>query len=134
MQGERPSREYFRALLRSKIWEKYDELQKRFKELKRGVGKAKIRNKEIKEEIDAHLVLLERSIKETREGMKKFTNSFERSIKELHTRTISEDTTKHLQKFVEEHLPYLPPSTEIDNIVEEMLNVAEMRLKKKGSE
>lgn len=134
MQGERPSREYFRALLRSKIWEKYDELQKRFKELKRGVGKAKIRNKEIKEEIDAHLVLLERSIKETREGMKKFTNSFERSIKELHTRTISEDTTKHLQKFVEEHLPYLPSSTEIDDIVEEMLNVAEMRLKKKGSE
>jgi len=92
----------------------------------------KIRNKKAKDRISALLTLTERSLDDMKESIRVFENSANNWIKKLKTRTVSEDTWKSLQKFANENLR-IP--IEIDDIVKELINIAEIYFKsKKGKE
>jgi hypothetical protein len=101
---EELSKEHFQALSESNIWETYEELKKRFKELKIAIGNLKIKNEKVKEEINAHLVLTEGSVEEMKESIKIFENCFAESLERLRKCVISESTLKELQRFGEEYL------------------------------
>lgn len=113
----------------AEIADRYYRLKRRLEDLKYAIGKAKIRKKLVKEEINSCLSLVDISIKETDEGMRKFTEWLHQFIDGLPR--IPDDILERLEEFRKEKLKV---PINYDEVIRELVNIAEMYFKRTSRE